>query len=87
MTTHSSIPAWKITWTKEFSGLQSMESQKVRHDLVTEQQQKHHIPGRIPNGQQPMPLTGSAQQLRARGDDRHLPSGWWVLVSVSTRVM
>ena len=44
MTIHSSILAWKITWTKEFSGLQSMESQKVRHDLVTEQQQKASHP-------------------------------------------
>ena len=30
--THSSILAWRKTWTKEPGGLQSMESQKVRHD-------------------------------------------------------
>ena len=30
--THSSIHAWKITWTKEPSGLQSMGSQRVRHN-------------------------------------------------------
>ena len=30
--THSSIPAWKIPWTKEPGGLQSMGSQRVRHD-------------------------------------------------------
>ena len=28
MTTHSSILAWKIPWTEEPGGLQSMESQK-----------------------------------------------------------
>ena len=30
--THSSIFAWKILWTKEPEGLQSMGSQRVRHD-------------------------------------------------------
>ena len=28
MATHSSIPAWKILWTEEPGGLQSMELQK-----------------------------------------------------------
>ena len=32
MATHSSIHAWKIPWTKEPDGLQSMGSQRVRHD-------------------------------------------------------
>ena len=30
--THSSILAWKIPWTEEPGRLQSMESQRVRHD-------------------------------------------------------
>ena len=30
--THSSILAWRIPWTEEPGGLQSMESQRVRHD-------------------------------------------------------
>ena len=29
--THSSIPAWRIPWTEEPSGLQSMESQRLGH--------------------------------------------------------
>ena len=29
--THSSILAWRIPWTEEPGGLQSMESQSVRH--------------------------------------------------------
>ena len=29
---HSSIFAWKIPWTEEPSGLQSLESQRVEHD-------------------------------------------------------
>ena len=32
MATHSSILAWKIPWTEEPSRLQSMGSQRVRHD-------------------------------------------------------
>ena len=31
MATHSSIPAWRIPWTEEPGGLQSMWSQRVRH--------------------------------------------------------
>ena len=32
MATHSSILAWKIPWTEESGRLQSMGSQRVRHD-------------------------------------------------------
>ena len=35
MATHSSILAWRIPWTEEPGGLQSVESQRVGHDLVT----------------------------------------------------
>ena len=42
MTTHSSILAWKIPWTEETSGLQSMGLQRVRHDLATKRQQAPH---------------------------------------------
>ena len=31
MATHSSILAWKIQWTEEPSGLQSMGSQRIEH--------------------------------------------------------
>ena len=30
--THSSILAWRIPWTEEAGGLQSMGSQRVRYD-------------------------------------------------------
>ena len=33
--THSSALAWKIPWTEEPGGLQSMGSRRVRHDWVT----------------------------------------------------
>ena len=35
MATHSSVLAWKIPWTEEPGGLQSMGLQKVGHDWVT----------------------------------------------------
>ena len=37
MAVHSSILAWEIPWTEEPGRLQSMGSQRVRHDLATEQ--------------------------------------------------
>ena len=39
MTIHSSILAWEILWRKEPGELQSMVSQRVSHDSVTEHQQ------------------------------------------------
>ena len=36
MGTHSSIFAWRIPWTEEPGGIQSMGSQRVEHDSVTE---------------------------------------------------
>ena len=38
METHSSILAWKIPWTEEPGGLQSMGLWRVRSDLATENQ-------------------------------------------------
>ena len=35
MATHSSTLAWKIPWTEEPGRLQSMGSQRVRHDSAT----------------------------------------------------
>jgi len=32
MTTHSSVLCWRIPWTEEPGGLQSMRLQRVRHD-------------------------------------------------------
>ena len=36
MATHSSILAWRLPWTEEPDGLQSMGSQRVRQDLAIE---------------------------------------------------
>ena len=40
MAIHSSILAWEIPWTEEPDRLQSMESQRVQHDLATKQRQQ-----------------------------------------------
>ena len=37
MATHSSILAWGIPWTEEPGGLWSIGSERVGHDLATEQ--------------------------------------------------
>ena len=35
MATHSSILAWRIPWTEELGGLQSMGLQRVKHNGAT----------------------------------------------------
>ena len=35
MASSSSILAWRIPWTEDLGGLQSIGSQRVRHNLVT----------------------------------------------------
>ena len=42
MATHASILIWEIPWTEEPDGLQSMVSQRVRHDIATKQS-KHRL--------------------------------------------
>ena len=44
MATHSSILARKVSWTEEPGGLQSMKSQRVRHDWATKHTKALHTP-------------------------------------------
>ena len=41
MATHSSSLAWRIPWTEEPGGLQSIGLQRVRHDRVTKNSTVH----------------------------------------------
>ena len=41
MTTHSSILAWRIPWTEDPGGVQSMGSQRVEHNQETEHTHTH----------------------------------------------
>ena len=43
MATHSSILAWESPWTEVPGGLESMGSQRVGHDLATEQHAKKDL--------------------------------------------
>ena len=40
MATHSSILAWRIPWTEEPGGLQSMGVARVGHDLATKERER-----------------------------------------------
>ena len=43
MAAHSSIPVWKIPWAEEPGRLQSVESQRIRHDWAHECTKIHRI--------------------------------------------
>ena len=45
MATHSSVLAWEIPWTEGPGGLQSVWSQRVRHDLLTKQLTTKNVNG------------------------------------------
>ena len=45
MATHSSILAWRISWTEEPDGLQSIGSQKLGHDWATSLSLSEHAKG------------------------------------------
>ena len=43
MATYSTICAWRLPWTEEPSGLQSIGSQIVGHDLAAKQSTIHSV--------------------------------------------
>ena len=45
MATHSSILAYRIPWTEEPDGLQSMGSQRIGQDWAANTLTFHHLPG------------------------------------------
>ena len=49
MATHFSILAWKVPWTEEPGGLQSMGSQRVGNNLDTKCACPLEIPPMLPN--------------------------------------
>ena len=63
MATHSSILAWRIPWTEEPSGLQSMGLQRVRHDWAT----MHASPGQIKPSFENKANTKETKMGRERG--------------------
>ena len=55
LATHSSILAWDFSWKEETGGLTVHESQRVRHNLVTEHVHSH-----------PLPIWGKEQYSRGK---------------------
>ena len=50
MATHSSILAWRISWTEEPGRLQSMGSQRVRHNWPTNTHTPHTLQSKVQRG-------------------------------------
>ena len=76
MATHCSILAWRIPWTEEVGGLQSVGSQRVRHDLSdwarTFPSWRPHLetstkPNYLPNGPSPDAFTLGVRVLHMNG--------------------
>ena len=63
MATHSSILAWRIPWTEEPGGLQSMGSQRVGHNWATSL--THSLTSR-----QPASIPTSWEILRQSGEEK-----------------
>ena len=59
MATHSSILGWDISRTEEPGGLQSMELQRVRHDLVTKLNNKKNPIKHLYNLKRQLPMIAS----------------------------
>ena len=64
MATHSSILAWRIPWTEEPGGLQSMGSQRVGHDGATSLTFTFAV------------CTGERETLRERERSKEREDGW-----------
>ena len=69
MATHSSILAWRIPWTEEPGGLQSMGSKTVRDKQATKQQQQGGVRG--PRRRELNPRTTVADTMRRAGGQTH----------------
>ena len=79
MATHSSIFAWKIPWTGEPGGLQSMGSQRVGHHLGTKQQ-PWNSPGQNTGVGSLLLLQGI---FTTQGSNPGLPRCWQILYHLS----
>ena len=95
MATDSSIPAWEIWWTEEPGGLQSMGSQRVRHDWATEHpQENRRVCGRLGLGAaasarpkvSPLPLWLLQTSSPVPGTEiREKASGWLSMSTLTCR--
>ena len=66
MAAHSSVLAWRIAWTEEPGGLQSMGSQRVGDNLATKRQQQAWSDHASSVGFTPCPACGVNQSCILR---------------------
>ena len=64
MATQPSILAWRIPWTEEPGGLQSIRSQRVEHNRLTDKQQQ---PGRLKWVKQGQERDSDGSQVNKKG--------------------
>ena len=64
--TRPSVLAWKIPWIEEPGGLQSMESQRVGHDLANKPSMAQHMG----QGSQINNRRSSVKDVRRRGKNK-----------------
>jgi len=55
MTTHSSVPAWRIPGTEEPGELQSIRSDQISHSVVSDSLQPHELQHARPPCPSPTP--------------------------------
>ena len=76
--THFSILGWRIPWTEEPGGLQSMRSQKAGPDLVTEHKNTFYVPGTVGSKGSKYPLSHRVYGLARGNNDKQMQtSNMW----------
>ena len=65
MATHSSILAWRIPWTEQPGGLQSMGSHRIRHNWVIKHTHTHTHTQEAPTGKNSGMIWTSAKMVSA----------------------
>ena len=65
MATHSSILAWRIPWTEEPGGLQSIGSQRVGYDSGTQHARMHKIQSQLKLNDVITILKGLGKKIKA----------------------
>ena len=71
MATHSSILAWRIPWTEEPGGLQSMGSQRVRCNLACTHNLSPHLKAvqiKVTSGFKGLYKVGCWEKLKVGGE-------------------
>ena len=95
MATHSSILAWRVPWTEQPGGPQSMTSQRTRHAWVTTTFSFQRLVHTNPNGKtltasqapcESAPHTCISTSCRGLREEVHILEGWaWLCLAARER--